>query len=222
MIGAAPAPTPSHGHRSLRLAAVVGIVVLLAILGTYWTTETIGPSHSPTTVVGGNRTTIIYHNATVFENTTDNMTTPVYHNTTVWQNSTDYQNNTVYHTTTVYVNTTQIVLIPVVNITGITWVFNSSGHFAGTTSATLIAPDGEGFVHSYPLGTVMWILVNVTNQASSSGILHVNMSSPFFLVDSQPAVPHLIAADTTMNFELSIGVPYAPGEYSMVLNVTVG
>lgn len=221
MSGNTTGPSGAHGHRSLRFAAVVGVVVLLAILGTYWTTETFGPTHSPTTGVGDNRTVVIYHNATVFENSTQNVTTPLYHNTTVWQNSTEYENDTVYHTTTVYVNTTQVVMIPVVNVTGISWVFNSTGHFAGTTAASLVAPDGDAFVHSYPLGTVMWIVVNVTNGASAAGTLRVNTSSPFFLIDSQPAVPHLIAADTTMTLELSIGVPYTPGEHTIVIDVAV-
>jgi len=231
MTGNAAAPGGSHGHRTLRLAGVVGIVVLLSILGTYWTTETFGSVHSPapTTIVNHNQTSVIYrnntvyHNSTLFQNTTQNLTTPVYHNSTVWQNSTYYQNttNTIYRNTTVYVNTTQVVMVPVVNVTGIGWVFSSTGHFAGTTSAELIAPEGDGFVHSYPLGTVMWIMVNVTNGAKTTGTVNIGLDSPFFLCDSQPAVVHAIAAETTMTFELSIGVPYVPGQYTMVIDVAV-
>jgi hypothetical protein len=200
---------------------VVGVVVLLAVLGTYWTTETFAPAHSPSSAVGQNRTIVVYHNTTVFQNTTNNVTTPIFHNTTIWQNSTDYRNGTVYLTTTVYINTTKVVMIPVVNVTGISWAFSATAPFAGKIGATLLAPTGVGFVHSYPLGTVMWILVNVTNNASSQGLLEISLASPFILIDSQPAVPHAIAADTTMTFELSIGVPYTAGEYPMVLQVSV-
>jgi len=40
-------------------------------------------------------------------------------------------------------------------------------------------------------------------------------------VDSQPSVPHAIAALSTLTFEVSIGVPYVPGEYTLVMTVTV-
>jgi len=215
------AGAPTHGHRHFRLAATLLVVILLACLGTYWTTVTFTPTHAPAAAAGTNRTFVVYHNTTVFQNTTHNLTTPIFHNTTVWQNSTEYQNGTVFHTTTVYVNTTKVVMIPVVNVTGISWAFNSTGLLAGTTSAVLLSPAGDGFVHSFPLGTVMWILVNVTNGAPTSGTLHVSMASPFFLIDSQPSIPHAIAAETTMTFELSIGVPYTPGSYTLVANVSI-
>ena len=211
----------SHGHRSLRLAAVFGVVVLLAILGTYTATEMFGPSHSPTPSAGQNRTVVIYDNSTVFRNTTHNVTTPVYHNSTVWQNSTVYENGTIYRTTTVYVNTTTVVEVPVVNVTGITWTFNSTSAYAGAIGANLLEPDGLGFVHSYPLGTVMWIVVNVTNNATLSGHMDISAAWPFEVVDSQPSVPRSIAAESTMTVEVSIGVPYSPGQYSLGLTVSV-
>jgi len=208
-----------HGHP--RMVAFLLALILLACLGTYWTTVTFTPLHSTAAGPGTNRTVIVYDNSTVFQNTTRNVTTPVFHNTTMWQNSTVYQNGTVYHTTTVYVNTTKVVMIPVVNITGFRWGFNSSGSFAGQVGANLVAPAGSGFNHSYPLGTVMWIVVNVTNYASHAGQLGISLASPFELVDSQPSVPHAIAALSTLTFEVSIGVPYVPGEYTLVMTVTV-
>jgi hypothetical protein len=215
-----PASGP-HGHRSLRLATVVGVVLLLAVLGTYSATEMFGPSRNPSPGVGENRTVVVYDNTTVFQNTTHNVTTPVYHNTTVWQNSTVYQNGSYYHTTTVYVNTTKVVMIPVVNITGISWALDPSGAFAGEISAALVTPTGPEFNHSYPLGTVMWIVVTITNNATRGGQLEISVSSPFELVDSQPSVPHAIEASSTMTVELSIGVPYSPGDYSLAMTVAV-
>jgi hypothetical protein len=228
MSGNDSSPPSPHGHRGLRLAVVVGVVVLLAIMGTYWATESFAPTHTPTTVVQGqNRTIVVYHNSTiyqnttVYQNTTHNVTTPVFHNSTVWQNSTAYENGTIYHNTTIYVNTTTVVLTPVVNVTGLSWVFDPSSSFVGKISATVVTPGGDGFVHSYPMGTVMWIVVNITNSAKSEGLLHVSLSSPFILVDSQPSVPRNIAAASTTTFELSIGIPYTPGEYTMTLDVSV-
>jgi hypothetical protein len=211
----------SHGHRHFRLAAMLLVVILLACLGTYWTTVTFTPLHSPAAAAGTNRTIVVYHNTTVFQNTTRNVTTPIFHNTTVWQNSTAYENGTVFHTTTVYVNTTQVVMLPVVNLTGISWMLDPTGPFAGKISADLVSPLGAGSVHSYPLGVVMWILVNVTNNATTSGHLDISPASPFVLVDSQPSMPHTIPAASTMTFELSIGVPYTPGAYALELDVTV-
>ncbi|MFZ1024205.1 MAG: hypothetical protein WAN87_08725 [Thermoplasmata archaeon] len=164
---------------------------------------------------------MVYHNSTIFQNTTHNVTTPVFHNSTIWQNSTSYVNNTVYKTTTIYVNTTEVVMIPVVNITGLIWNIDPSESFAGEIGAVLIMPTGAGFVHSYPLGTVMWILVNITNNAASNAHMNVIASSPFFLVDSQPSIPHELPKTSTTMFELSIGVPYSPGEDALELNVTV-
>jgi hypothetical protein len=212
---------PSHTHRHFRLAAMLLVVILLACLGTYWTTVTFTPLHSPAASGGTNRTIVVYHNTTVFENTTRNVTTPIFHNTTVWQNSTAYHNGTVYQTTIVYVNTTKVVMIPVVNITGIAWAFDPAGSFVGEIGGQLVTPTGDGFVHSYPLGTVMWILVNVTNNATVSGLLKISPASPFILVDSQPGIPRTLPGASTMTIELSIGVPYAPGQYTLALDVTV-
>jgi hypothetical protein len=209
----------SHGHRNLRLGVVVGVVVLLAILGTYYATETYGPTRAPAPAPVQNETKVIYHNTTVFQNTTHNETTPIYHNTTFWQNSTTYRNGTVYNVTTVYVNTTKVVMIPVVNVTGLVWSFNPTGGLAGKLSAELVAPTGPGFEHAYPLGTVMWIVVNVTNSASTNAHVTVTPSAPFVLADSQPSLPTLVPAGTTISLEISIGVPYAPGEYTIALNV---
>jgi hypothetical protein len=215
---AVPQP-PGHGHP--RLVAFLFVLILLASLGTYWTTVTFTPLHSPTASVGTNRTIVVYHNTTIFQNTTHSVTTPVFHNTTVWHNSTNYQNGTIFGTTTVYVNTTEVVMIPVVNITGIAWAFDPASPFAGEIAADLVAPTGAGFVHSYPLGTVMWILVNVTNNATSSGHLDLSVAAPFVFVDSQPSLPHALPAASATTFEVSIGVPYTPGDYPLALTVTV-
>ncbi len=212
---------PSRRHQHYGLVALLTVVILLACLGTYWTTTTFGGHNPTTTVSGGNRTVVVYHNSTMFQNTTHNVTIPVFHNTTIWQNSTNYVNGTVYHTTTIYVNTTKVVMIPVVNVTGLVWNIDPASSFAGKIAAELLTPTGAGFVHSYPLGTVMWILVNITNHASTDGHLSVSASSPFILVDSQPSFPYTLAKGSTLTLELSIGVPYSPGEYNLDLNVTV-
>ena len=212
---------PPRGHRHYGLIATLIVVILLLCFATYWSTMTFGPRSSVTTVAGGNKTVVVYHNSTVFQNTTHNVSTPVFHNTTIWQNSTNYVNGTVSRTTTIYVNTTEVVMIPVVNVTGLVWTFDPSGTFAGKIGAELVMPTGSAFVHSYPLGTVMWILVNITNNASSNGGLDISAGAPFMLVDSQPSVPNVISKTSAMTIELSIGVPYTPGEYNLVLNVTV-
>jgi len=210
-----------HAHRHFRLAAMLVVVILLACLGTYWTTVTFNPSHVPTTGAGTNRTIVVYHNTTIFQNTTHSVTTPIFHNTTVWHNSTNYQNGTIYGTTTVYVNTTEVVMIPVVNITGIAWAFDPAGSFVGMIGAQLVAPTGVGFDHSYPLGTVMWLLVNVTNNATVSGHLDLTVAAPFVFVDSQPSLPHTIAAASTLTLEISIGVPYSAGSFILALSANV-
>jgi len=211
--------SPVHGHP--RVFVFLVVLILLACLGTYWTTVTFTPLHTPAASPVTNRTVVVYHNTTVFQNTTHNVTTPIFDNTTVWHNSTNYQNGTFYRTNTVYVNTTEVMMIPVVNVTGISWAFSSTGPFAGKIAAALGTPTEPGFVHSYPLGTVMWIEVNITNNATSTGRLSITPSSPFVLCDSQPSLPNALPPASTLTVELSIGVPYTPGAYTLGLTVSV-
>jgi hypothetical protein len=214
-------PGAPGSHRHIGLIIMVVVLIVLACVGTYWSAVTLGPRASSGSSNGANHTVVVYHNSTIFQNTTHNLTTPVFHNSTIWQNTTNYVNGTVYKTTTIYVNTTEVVMIPVVNITGLAWNIDPSDSFAGEIAAVLIMPTGAGFVHSYPLGTVMWILVNITNNAASNAEMDLSAGSPFFLVDSQPSMPHELPKTSTTMFELSIGVPYSPGEYAMDLDVTV-
>jgi hypothetical protein len=221
MSGSSATPVSPASHRHRGMMAITIAIILLACLGTYWATVTFGPHGTSSSGGGGDKTIVVYHNSTIYQNTTNNVTNPVFHNSTIWQNSTNYVNGTVYRTTTIYVNTTEVVMIPVVNVTGLAWNFDPSTSFVGKIAATLVSPTGANFVHSYPLGTVMWILVNVTNHAASSGFLNISAGGPFFLIDSQPSVPHWIAKNSVTTIELSIGVPYSAGVYNLDLNISV-
>lgn len=106
--------------------------------------------------------TYVYHNTTIYVNTTINETHSYWHNTTVNVNTTTQKR--------VYINTTYVITVPVVEILNV------------TVNGTLLKEPHDLNIST---GAVLWLQFNLTRLPSCGGggaILSVN--APFVLISS--------------------------------------